>query len=209
MRYVGPITDWNDEKGFGFVMPDGGGDRAFVHIKAFERTSQRPISGQLISYELHKDDRGRLNAGSIRYVSQRRQAQATSSGTRWPRRLIAALILAALLFGWLAGRIPIVFPVVYVAMSVLTFLMYAIDKSAAMADRWRTKESTLHVASLLGGWPGALFAQELLHHKSVKAEFQFTFWITVVANSATLAWLLASGRAAAINRAALEILAHI
>ena len=37
MRYLGRVTDWNDTKGFGFVMPNGGGDRAFVHVKAFER----------------------------------------------------------------------------------------------------------------------------------------------------------------------------
>src|SRR3546814_19155049 len=33
MRLAGRISDWNDEKRYGFVTPNGGGDRAFVHIK--------------------------------------------------------------------------------------------------------------------------------------------------------------------------------
>lgn len=32
----------------------------------------------------------------------------------------------------------------------------------------RTQESTLHGLSLLGGWPGALIAQQVLRHKSKK-----------------------------------------
>jgi len=36
MRYLGRITDWNDANGIGFVAPNGGGDRVFVHVKAFE-----------------------------------------------------------------------------------------------------------------------------------------------------------------------------
>ena len=59
MRYVGRITGWNDAKGFGFVAPNGGGDRAFVHVKAFERHGRRPVDGDLISYVLQPNARGR------------------------------------------------------------------------------------------------------------------------------------------------------
>jgi cold shock CspA family protein len=31
MRDQGRLTDWDDEKGFGFVTPENGGLRAFVH----------------------------------------------------------------------------------------------------------------------------------------------------------------------------------
>jgi len=40
----------------------------------------------------------------------------------------------------------------------------------------------LHLLSLAGGWPGALLAQQLLRHKSAKAEFRQVFWATVVIN---------------------------
>ena len=59
-----------------------------------------------------------------------------------------------------------------------------------MRNARRTPESTLHLFGLLGGWPGALAAQRLFRHKSSKASFQATYWITVVLNCAALAWLL-------------------
>ncbi|MFN5835681.1 MAG: cold-shock protein, partial [Pseudanabaena sp.] len=31
MRFQGKISDWNDERGFGFVTPNGGGPKAFLH----------------------------------------------------------------------------------------------------------------------------------------------------------------------------------
>lgn len=203
MRYVGRITDWNDDKGYGFVTPNGGGDRAFVHIKAFERKSARPVTGQLVSYEPRKDERGRFNATAIRLVIPQ-QGKQTTPRKGWPRKVIATSFLVALAAGWFLSEVPTVILLVYSAMSVLTFAMYGIDKSAAVNNRWRTQESTLHFAGILGGWPGALFAQDIFHHKSKKAEFQFVFWVTVALNLMALAWLLADGKAAAINRAVLE-----
>lgn len=72
----------------------------------------------------------------------------------------------------------------YLFASVVTFILYAMDKSAAGKDGRRIPESTMHLLSLLGGWPGALVAQRLLKHKSTKASFQLMFWITVALNCA-------------------------
>ena len=62
------------------------------------------------------------------------------------------------------------------------FGMYAVDKSAAKSDRRRVSEGSLHMVALLGGWPGALIAQQFLRHKSTKTSFRQTFWGTVVIN---------------------------
>lgn len=62
MRLAGRISDWNDEKGYGFVVPNGGGDRAFVHVSAFQRGSRRPENGDPVSYLPVRDARGRLQA---------------------------------------------------------------------------------------------------------------------------------------------------
>lgn len=78
---------------------------------------------------------------------------------------------------------------VYAGMSVLTWAVYAKDKAAARSGRWRTPESTLHLLAVLGGWPGALLAQQVLRHKTVKASFRGVFWFTVVANLSLLAAL--------------------
>ena len=79
----------------------------------------------------------------------------------------------------------------YLAASTLCFLVYAWDKFQAGRGGWRTPEARLHWLALLGGWPGALLAQQLLRHKSVKAEFRTLFWLTVMLNVAAFI-LLAS-----------------
>lgn len=74
--------------------------------------------------------------------------------------------------------------------SALTFAVYARDKAAAMRCQWRTRESTLHLLSLAGGWPGALAAQKMFHHKSRKSGFRAIFWLTVALNCAGLVLFL-------------------
>ncbi|WP_429002212.1 DUF1294 domain-containing protein [Xanthomonas campestris] len=71
---------------------------------------------------------------------------------------------------------------------MLAMLVYWLDKSAAQRGRQRTPEAALHLIALLGGWPGALLAQQLFRHKSSKAAFQLRFWITVVVNVTALCW---------------------
>ncbi len=56
--------------------------------------------------------------------------------------------------------------------SGLSFALLAWDKRAARLGRWRTKQTTLHVLELLGGWPGSLLASALLRHKSRKAGYR-------------------------------------
>jgi uncharacterized membrane protein YsdA (DUF1294 family) len=70
----------------------------------------------------------------------------------------------------------------YVFASAATFVAYAMDKSAAATGGWRTPESTLHLLSFAGGWPGALLAQQLLRYKSSKEQFRQVFWAIVVLN---------------------------
>ncbi|MDH3997579.1 MAG: DUF1294 domain-containing protein [Desulfuromonadales bacterium] len=79
-------------------------------------------------------------------------------------------------------RIPSVILGLYVVASLVTFLWYAIDKSAAQRGGGRTPENTLHLLSLVGGWPGALIAQQQLRHKTKKQPFRIIFWATVTLN---------------------------
>ena len=92
---------------------------------------------------------------------------------------------------WL-GQIPIVITVGYLLLSLLTFGAYAMDKDAAENQRWRIPEKNLYLLGLAGGWPGAVFAQQLLRHKSSKRKFQAIFWLTVILNCGGLFWLLSS-----------------
>jgi len=74
----------------------------------------------------------------------------------------------------------------YLCLSLVTLAVYAWDKRAAQKKKPRTPELTLHVLSLLGGWPGALIAQRTLRHKTRKLPFQLVFWLTAIANCALL-----------------------
>ncbi|AGZ35491.1 MAG: DUF1294 domain-containing protein [Pseudomonas sp.] len=65
---------------------------------------------------------------------------------------------------------------VYPAASLICLLLYWQDKHQARAQAWRTPEKVLHVSELLGGWPGALVAQQLFRHKTRKVSYQLVFW---------------------------------
>lgn len=159
MRYQGKVKNWKDDQGFGFVTPNGGGQIAFVHIKAFSNRSDRPVEGDIITYELATDEGGRFIAKNIRFAGSVATSgisdKSSSLGTSFGITFVLLLILSALL-----GQLPLAIAVLYFTSSIVTFLAYAIDKSAAQNDRWRTKESTLHLLGLIGGWPGALLAQK-------------------------------------------------
>jgi uncharacterized membrane protein YsdA (DUF1294 family) len=71
-------------------------------------------------------------------------------------------------------------------MSLLTYAVYAVDKTAARQGRRRVPERTLHLLALLGGWPGALLAQQRLRHKTSKPGFQLIFWLSVVSHGTVL-----------------------
>ncbi|WP_245213803.1 DUF1294 domain-containing protein [Rhodoferax sp. AJA081-3] len=94
---------------------------------------------------------------------------------------------------------PLLIAGIYTAASAITFMAYALDKSAARQGNWRTPESTLHMLALACGWPGALLAQQFLRHKSAKAEFRATFWATVVLNVAGFLWVCSPAGRATLN----------
>jgi len=199
MRLVGRISDWNDDKGYGFVVPHEGGVRAFVHVKAFQSGSRRPVTGDLISYEAAIDAKGRTNAARVRFAGQRievpRQPRRSSP---LPRRVLGVLSLLAITGLAVAGRVPPVLSIAYLVLSALSWLMYWWDKDAAGQGARRTPESTLHFVDLLGGWPGALIAQQQFRHKTVKASFQTVFWLTVLVNLVVAVWVVRSGTAQAL-----------
>jgi len=201
MRFVGRISDWNDDRGFGFVVPHDGGERCFLHIRALQFGSRRPVAGDLISYEVSKDDRGRANAANVRFAGQRIETRQTSRQV--PRLFIGVLAIAAVSLGSLFGFVPAVVPISYVGLSFLSHFMYFLDKAAAGRNRQRTPESTLHFVDCLGGWPGALIAQQQFRHKTVKKSFQSVFWFTVVVNIAAVVWIVRSGTSQSLTNSLL------
>lgn len=71
-----------------------------------------------------------------------------------------------------AGRLPSAALGVLAALNVIAFLALALDKHAARTGRWRTPEAHLHLLELLGGWPAAALAQQVLRHKRAKPAYR-------------------------------------
>ena len=188
MRSKGKITSWNDDKGFGFITPFDGGDRVFIHIKAIRNRGRRPVTNDVVTYSLAKNKQGRTRAVDATLAGEKPRKTAAQKSNR----LVMIIAWAFLLFVGLScflTDLPLAVLGAYILVSTITFIAYAIDKSAAQAGRWRTSEASLHLLALLGGWPGALLAQQTLRHKSKKGSFRVTLWITVLLNCTGLVWL--------------------
>ena len=80
-----------------------------------------------------------------------------------------------------------------VACSGIAFVLYGIDKRRASKNLPRISEKTLHLLSILGGWPGAHLAQRLFRHKTLKVGFRFVFWLTVFVHLMIIAFGIWSG----------------
>lgn len=111
--------------------------------------------------------------------SRRTPARRTSRAARYLPILffVAGYLVVNTLWPvpvWVAG--------VYLAASIICFGVYAVDKSAATQGRWRVSEKTLLLLGVVGGWPGAIVAQQTLRHKTQKASFRSAFWATVFLN---------------------------
>ena len=63
---IGTVKFFNDQKGYGFIAPEEGGNDAFVHISAVEKAGMRTLQqDQRVSYELEEDRRGKMSAVNI------------------------------------------------------------------------------------------------------------------------------------------------
>ena len=194
MRYQGKITNWKDDRGFGFITPDGDRKQVFVHIKSFSNRQRRPVENEMVTFGLKTDARGRAQAKSVEFVGERVPLVALSLSSNVPL-ILTAVFLIFVAGSTFTGKLPFAVLGLYLVASAIAFIAYAFDKSAARNDQWRTQESTLHLFALVGGWPGALAAQRFLHHKSRKPSFQVVFWATVILNCCTLGWLFTSSGA--------------
>ena len=63
----GTVKFYNDQRGFGFIQPDGGGKDVFVHATALERAGMRGLAeGQKVSFDTQEDRRtGKLAVANI------------------------------------------------------------------------------------------------------------------------------------------------
>ena len=198
-RVTGTLTTWNDDRGFGFLTTDIGDRRVFVHISEFPRASVRPVLGESVSFEIETASDGRSLARRVTGERMVPSAAAQRKAAESPRRRFARRILAGrrpASFDYLAiiafflvyVFVSVAWPMppwvlgVYLVTSILSFIVYAVDKTAATSGGWRISESSLLALGIIGGWPGAIVGQQAFRHKTRKAGFRSVFWGTVILN---------------------------
>ncbi len=197
----GLIERWEAERGFGFIRSQG--TLLFFHVRDFRSDGRPPAPGMAVLFERIDVGGKGPRAVAVRPQISARTATPRVAAAAAPQRRLArrappsrahaagtaspapALLLmltyaAAVLWAVWTTRLPVATLFALPLMSVITFFAYWLDKHAARRRAWRTAESTLHGLSLLGGWPGAWWAQQLLRHKSVKPAFRATYWATVL-----------------------------
>ena len=181
IRKKGIITTWNDNKGYGFITPLGEKKEIFIHVTEFRG---HPSINDKIIFTLSKDKNGRecaINATRFSKIKLTLEEEEPNHINILSIFLISIFYLMLFYFST-KGTLKISIIPYYISMGILTFFIYSTDKNYAKEGSWRISEKTLHILSIIGGWTGALIAQNKLRHKSSKSSFQIIFLFTVLFN---------------------------
>lgn len=214
MRKQRTVVRWDEPKGFGFIQSPQSSAQLFFHIRDW-RAGDSPALRAAVSFEeIHVGGKGaramdvrpadsaalpRARPGSTSTAGTGRRGSRPARGTQHQHSQRHAGPALALMIGWagllvggvVLGRMSWVLLPVALVFNLVTFYLYWQDKFAASKGQWRTAEDTLHLFGLLGGWPGAWFAHQILRHKSSKQAFRNVYWATAVVNMLALAaWVL-------------------
>ena len=217
MRKQGTVVRWNSERAFGFIRSPDTAAEIFFHRRDYSE-NRAPTEGMTVTFEeIHVGGKGpralsvapktnTIEAPPLVVTDKAAEILPRSEPAprstplhlrkREERLYWTALGLMGLwLLFWLVGiglgRFPWVILTGVVMLNLATFYVYWRDKEAAVQGGWRASENQLHGLAVLGGWPGAWFAQQILRHKSSKKSFLAIYWATVAINLlGMLAWLI-------------------
>ncbi|MHA3056555.1 DUF1294 domain-containing protein [Acinetobacter sp. ANC 4641] len=199
MRDQGRLVEWFDDQGYGFIQPDDlSKSRVFLHIKDFAQRGPRPIVGCALDYVVIIDERGRFRAKQVVYLkaSQTKNTRQTSQlaskphSSLHPITIVIGMYALFLLVAIGLKALPSWLLLYSLLINALCYWQYAQDKRAAQQNLHRVPEQTLHLLSLLGGWPAAWFAQQKLRHKTQKQPFRQIYFATIVLNIMLLCALI-------------------
>lgn len=165
-RIAGRVSEWVEERGFGWV--EHGGVRLFAHIREF-RKGRVPVKGDEVTFVPGLDPLGRPCA--LRLILKKEH----DGPGPWACVQLSVLMVLPFLAGLKLPLAAWAVPGAMLVVSVAAWRIYRSDKKAAEAGAWRFSETMLHLLELLGGWPGAFLAQKRYHHKTRKASYQVIF----------------------------------
>ena len=76
-----------------------------------------------------------------------------------------------------------------IAINVITFLTYGIDKLKAKKGKWRIPETTLLLLAIIGGSIGAWLGIKVWHHKTLHKKFKYGIPLIVIAQIAIAVYI--------------------
>lgn len=185
-RSRGRLVSWNNERGFGFIAADGGGQDVFVHASAFAKEGRHIEVGGNYEFDLDTSQDGRPKARRVTYVAVLKPGPSLLSQVlqRGPSFLVIPAFLFIVIAVSTQRPVSPNWLVIYAVASIACFSGYGLDKAAASQKQWRVSETILLLVGLVGGWPGAILAQEVFRHKTQKKTFRTLFWMSVGINMA-------------------------
>jgi uncharacterized membrane protein YsdA (DUF1294 family)/cold shock CspA family protein len=188
-RSRGRLVSWNDERGFGFIAPEGGGQDVFVHASAFAKEGRHIEVGHDYEFDLDLGKDGRPKAKRVTTIAAPAPPPPKPSFLsqlvhRGPRMLVIPAFLFIVLAIASVQPVSANWFVIYGVASVACFAGYGLDKMAASQKQWRVSETILLLIGLVGGWPGGILGQEVFRHKTQKKTFRTLFWMSVAINMA-------------------------
>ncbi|CAH0305062.1 Cold shock protein CapB [Pseudomonas sp. Bi70] len=159
---AGRIKSWNDDKGFGFILPAAGGAEVFAHISAM-RGDRRPNAGDQVLFVAGRDERGRLRAEHLRLAGglaidqpqirvkpraagPSRKAplaptRAAKAGKRQPSIALRNPIAKWMIFAALCG-LPLLGSLHWLAVGLMwPLLLYPLVSALCFILYWRDKNS--------------------------------------------------------------------
>ncbi|MCX7096745.1 MAG: cold shock domain-containing protein [Methylococcales bacterium] len=95
----GVLKTWKEDRGFGFIKPEDGGKDIFIHISALKGTSRRPITGDIIYYQIAKDNHGKYKAvnAQIEGVSVTEETAANDLDGGSPKKWLIAISIGVII----------------------------------------------------------------------------------------------------------------
>lgn len=188
-RSRGRLVSWNDERGFGFIAPEGGGQDVFVHASSFAKEGRHIEVGHDYEFDLDLGKDGRPKAKRVTTIAAPAPPPPKPSFLsqlvhRGPRMLVIPAFLFIVLAIASVQPVSANWFVIYGVASVACFAGYGLDKMAASQKQWRVSETILLLIGLVGGWPGGILGQEVFRHKTQKKTFRTLFWMSVAINMA-------------------------
>ena len=184
LRRNGTVFSWNADKGYGFIQSANNQQQFFAHITAFSNRRRQPAIGDHVTFMEQRKADNKHRAIDIDYVHTK------LSFALLPILTIAVAYIAVIAYLGLLGYLPVQLWLIFTFVSVIAYVFYALDKKAALSNKRRTPEDWLQFLALMGGWPGALIAQQQFRHKTRKTSFRVVFYLAVLINIGTITFYI-------------------